>query len=230
VTDVIIRCYRSQDEAAIQEITYRTGFKGKDLTGRDYFDDKRLFFMMFIYYYTRYEPEHFFVAVDTGTDAVVGFIGGTTDTAAQERGFRRKVVWRIASRALLFTSWRYPQTFKTLAGMRHLVGDFEKHEETMAAIQAEYPAHLHINLLPEYQGLGLGTRLMERFEAHLIDQGVTGVHLQTSNHNQKAIPFYKKLGFTVASQVEVTSHPKLDDLQFLTFAKKLDAAPRTEGK
>jgi ribosomal protein S18 acetylase RimI-like enzyme len=230
VADVIIRSYRPQDEAAVQEITYRTGFKGKDLTDRDYFDDERLFFMIFIYYYTCYEPEHFFVAVNTGTGAVVGFIGGTTDTVTQERAFLRKMIWRIAARAVLFTSWRYPQTFKTLTGMSKMAGDFGRNRETIAAIHAAYPAHLHINLLPEYQGMGLGTRLMKRFEAHLVDQGVTGVHLQTSSHNQKAIPFYKKLGFAVVSQVQVTSHPTLNDLEFLTFAKTLGVPRKTAGE
>jgi ribosomal protein S18 acetylase RimI-like enzyme len=230
VADITIRNYQPSDEAAVQEITFRTGFKGSDLTGRNYFDDKRLFFVIFIYYYTRYEPEHFFVAVDTKDDTVLGFIGGTTDTAAQERGFQKKMPWRIASRALLITSWRYPRTFKTVMSMMRMMGDIQENEDKRSILRAEYPAHLHINLLPDYQSMGLGTRMMERFEEHLIGQGVKGVHLQTTSHNRKAIPFYKKMGFTIFSQVEATSHPGFDDLKLLTFVKKLAPAQGAVGE
>jgi len=222
VADVIIRSYRPGDEAAVEAITYRTGFKGEDLTGRGFVSDRWLCFLTSIYYYVRYEPAHFFVAVDTGKDAVVGFIGGTTDTGTQEKNFAKKIIPRIALRMFLFTIWRYPSSFWTLMKMTRMLGSLGDRKTIVAAIQSEYPAHLHINLLPEYQGQGVGTRLMRHFEAHLIDQGLKGVHLNTTNHNRKAVPFYHKMGFTVVSETEAKSHPVLDDLKLLTFAKKLD--------
>lgn len=217
---IIIRSYQKEDQVAVQDITYRTGFKGEDLTGRRYFDDSGLWFLIFIFYYTRYEPEHCFVAVDTSNSAVVGFICGTPDTVAQEEGFLKKVVPRIALRVFLFTLWRYPGTFKTLVGMAKLRGDLNE-KETVSAIQSEYPAHLHINLLPEYQRIGLGTRLVKRFEAHMIRQNVKGIHLQTTNHNHKAVPFYEKLGYAIVHETAVRSQPTFNDLSLLTFAKKL---------
>ncbi len=42
---------------------------------------------------------------------------------------------------------------------------------------AEYPAHLHIDLLPETQGQGLGRGLMETLFAELTRRGVRGLHL-----------------------------------------------------
>lgn len=57
-----------------------------------------------------------------------------------------------------------------------------------------FPAHLHINVLPHWQGRGLGRMLMTALESKLRDQGISGVHLLTSpeasNRN-----FYEKLGF-----------------------------------
>ena len=220
MADIIIRNYRWKDEAAIEDITYKTGFKGEDLTGRDFFDDRRLFFMLFIYYYTRYEPEHFFVAVDPSNDRVVGFICGATDTATQEKSFGRKMIPRIIARIFLYTTWRYPRTFKTLLGMMKGMGGLED-RATTATVRSDYPAHLHIDLLPEYQHKGLGTRLMSHFEEHLTRQGVTGVHLQTTNHNRKAVPFYKGLGYAIIHETAVKSHPVFDDLTLITFAKKL---------
>lgn len=213
---IIIRNYKPEDEAAIEDITYRTSFKGEDLTGRGFFDDSRLWFEMFIYYYTKYEPQHFFVAV--ANDTVVGFICGTTDTVAQQRAFRRKMIWRIVRRVLLHTIWRYPTAFRTLTRMR---GPVDNAKEAVPDLKTTYLAHLHINLLPEYQHLGIGTRLMRHFEAHLIDQGAKGVHLQTTNHNRKAVSFYEKMGFALIHETELRTHPELDDLKLLTFAKKL---------
>ena len=66
---IAIRPYQQADEAAVENITYQTGFKGQGLEGRDYFNDKRLFFMIFIAYYAHYEPEHFFVAVEDANHA-----------------------------------------------------------------------------------------------------------------------------------------------------------------
>lgn len=219
--DVIIRNYRLEDEAAVEDITYRTGFQGEDLTGRNFFDDRRLWFLMFNYYYARYEPEHYFVAVDASSDAVVGFICGTTDSAAQQRSFQRNVIWRIGTRVFLVTIWRYPRTFVNMLNMGRAMMSSLGDGEATAAIQADYPAHLHIDLLPERQRRGVGTRLMQHFEAHLIRHGAKGVHLQTSNHNRKAVPFYKKLGFAIVAETEIKSHPALDDMKLLTFAKKL---------
>ncbi len=220
MADVTIRSYRQEDQAAVEEITYRTGFKGEDLTGRGFIDDKWLCFLMSIYYYARYEPEHFFVAVDTDNDAVVGFIGGTTDTRVQKKGFALNIIPRIALRMFLYTIWRYPRSFVTMLKMAQMA-DSLGDRKTTAAIESEYPAHLHINLLPEYQNQGLGTRLIRHFEGYLTGQGASGVHLGTTNHNRKAVPFYVKMGFEVVSETVVRSHPVLDDLRLLTFAKRL---------
>lgn len=219
-TTCSIRPFQPADERAIEEITYRTGFKGEDLTGRGYFDDRRLFFLIFIGYYTRFEPEHCFVAEEQNTNRVVGFICGTPDTAVQESRFNQKMTWRIALRAFGFSSWRYPHSLKTLIKMlpkRAALPD----AEMIRQIEVEYPGHLHINLLPGFQGLGIGSRLMRHFETQMRNLGVPGLHLSTSNKNFKAVPFYHKMGFAIVRQSEIVPHPHFNDLRYLTFAKKL---------
>ena len=214
---VTIRPYQEQDEAAIEEIVYRTGYNGEDLTGLNYIDDKRLFFLIFAAYYVWHEPQHCFVAVDTDTNKVVGYIFGTTDTAAQEARSARLMNWRIYLHAFLVTSWRYPQTFRTLWQMRKM--EPESKGNNANDVVAKYPAHLHINVLPEYHGRGIGSQLIKRFEEHLIRLGVRGVHLETSNYNHKALPFYKKMGYTTMRELKLKSHPKLADFTVVFFAK-----------
>ena len=49
---------------------------------------------------------------------------------------------------------------------------------------------------PDYQGSGLGTKLVESAEAWL---GNIPIHLEVVTYNHKAITFYKKLGFVETS-------------------------------
>lgn len=61
----------------------------------------------------------------------------------------------------------------------------------------KYPAHLHINLLPEYQNSGYGSKMVEALLAELSSRGVKGVMLATDTDNDGAIRFYKRHGFKV---------------------------------
>jgi ribosomal protein S18 acetylase RimI-like enzyme len=59
----------------------------------------------------------------------------------------------------------------------------------------EFPAHLHIDLLPSTQGQGFGRVLMHRLLTALDEAGVPGVHLGVADENTGAKAFYAKLGF-----------------------------------
>lgn len=218
--EISIRKYQPQDESAIQAITYQTGFKGQGLVGRDFIEDQRLWFTIFMYYYIRYEPENCFVAVESANDHTFGYICGTPDTGAQVKCFNRKIVPRIIARLFTTTIWRYPRSFWNCLRMLPMLEDLDSNE--VGWIAGEFPGHLHINLLPEYHRQGIGSRLMMKFEEHLRALGVTGVHLETSNHNEKAVPFYYKHGYSLIREVGPVRHPLLDDLYLLTFAKMLD--------
>lgn len=215
---ISIRPYKPEDEKAIEEITFRTGFKGEDLTGMGYFDDQRLLYLIFIAYYPRFEPQHCFVAERLWDHQVIGFICGTPDTPTQKVKFFRHMVSRIAFRAFGFTLWRYPRTFINLMRMSQMRPAIQP--DTMRNIVDTYPAHLHINLLAGMHRQGIGTRLIHQFEQHLSVLGVPGVHLQTSNHNRKAVPFYHKQGYSLISNVAM-NHFMLPGLRLLTFGKIL---------
>jgi GNAT superfamily N-acetyltransferase len=60
---------------------------------------------------------------------------------------------------------------------------------------AEYPAHLHIDLLPDFQGTGHGRRLMQTFCRAVARAGAAGVHVAVVSGNRKALGFYRHLGF-----------------------------------
>lgn len=61
----------------------------------------------------------------------------------------------------------------------------------------KYPAHLHINLMPDYQGVGYGSTLMRELFSELDRRRIRGVMLEVDSYNTGAVEFYKKHGFKV---------------------------------
>ena len=66
----------------------------------------------------------------------------------------------------------------------------------------EYPAHLHIDLLPCLQGKGTGRALMNVLFTELKQLKVPGLHLGVSASNNGAVAFYQKLDFSVLEEHE----------------------------
>lgn len=118
---------------------------------------------------------------------MVGYIVAAPDSAAFEERLVR--------------DW-WPKVRRSLAGFRPAT----QHDETaLARIDvperrdpgqlADYPAHLHINILPEAQAGGWGRRLIETELDALRRAGVKGVQLGVSPTNPRASGFYEHLGF-----------------------------------
>jgi len=59
-----------------------------------------------------------------------------------------------------------------------------------------WPAHLHIDVLPEYQKQGCGRLLIEEFCRIAQKQGAKGVHLLMEASNEEAGKFYTRIGFS----------------------------------
>jgi GNAT superfamily N-acetyltransferase len=58
-----------------------------------------------------------------------------------------------------------------------------------------WPSHLHINLLPEARGRGVGDGLMNEWFSRLRQLGSPGCHLGTLAENTTAIAFFERVGF-----------------------------------
>lgn len=60
----------------------------------------------------------------------------------------------------------------------------------------DYPAHLHINLSNRFQGLGIGSKMIEHFCSALLVANceLNGVHIITSEDSRN-VNFYSKNGF-----------------------------------
>ncbi|RJL20850.1 GNAT family N-acetyltransferase [Bailinhaonella thermotolerans] len=181
---VIVRPYRESDRADLYDICVRTAHQGGD--SRHLYPDPDLMPSIFAAPYVRFEPELAFVA-DDGTRAV-GYIVGTADTARFVRAFREEWLPELAT--------RYPAPVAPPATpTEEMVALMHDPERMILPELADYPAHLHIDLLPGHQGAGHGRRLMTAFLGALAGQGVPAVHLGMVTANTGARAFYDRLGF-----------------------------------
>ncbi|PYC88288.1 GNAT family N-acetyltransferase [Streptomyces tateyamensis] len=191
----IIRPYRPTDRAAVADICVRTGLAGGD--SREVYPDLALLPSIFAEPYTVLEPELAFV-VDDGERAV-GYVLGTADTAEFVRRFRAEWLPRVAER--LPRPAGVPVTpGEQMAELLHTP------ERMLVPELADYPAHLHIDLLPSHQRAGYGRELIAALLGALNARGVGAVHLGMLAANAPAGAFYRRLGFR---ELAVPAAPEL---------------------
>ena len=65
----------------------------------------------------------------------------------------------------------------------------------------QYPAHLHIDILPDFQRQGWGSKLLEAFYGKMREVGVGGVHLGVLRESEGALKFYEGGGWRVCGEV-----------------------------
>jgi len=127
-------------------------------------------------YYIEYEPENCFVAVNEADEAI-----GSIFCAENYAKYRAR-----------FNKTYLPKEIK-LGGFKWIsaLGSYRLH----ARYAAQYPAHLHIDILDAYQRKGLGSKLVSSLSEHLKAKGIGGLMLTVGASNTKGINFYKKYGF-----------------------------------
>jgi ribosomal protein S18 acetylase RimI-like enzyme len=180
-----VRPFAAGDLDACYDICARTADLGGDARGQ--YSSDRMLGDLFAVPYATAEPEHAFV-VDAGDGSAVGYVVGTADTPRFVRWYRD--VWIPA------TADRMPPPGEsTPPNDARMLALHHRPERMLVPELAAYPAHLHIDLLPGWQGKGWGRALMRRLLAALHAGGVPAVHLGMVTANTRARRFYDRLGF-----------------------------------
>jgi ribosomal protein S18 acetylase RimI-like enzyme len=184
----VLRDATPADAPQLYRICLLTGDAGRDSSALH--ADPDLLGEVYVGPYLTVEPAVAGVAIDAG-GAALGYVLGTPDTTAFLSACDGQ--WWPALRdrhPLQATATHRTPADQSLVELIHapLVPDAE--------LVAAHPAHLHIDLLPEAQGQGLGRALIEWLLSRLAESGAHGVHLGVDPRNTSAIAFYKRLGFT----------------------------------
>jgi ribosomal protein S18 acetylase RimI-like enzyme len=188
MSDIVFRRYWSGDRAAVRHICYLTGYMGDpvDWQWRDF----ESFADMFSAYYTDHEPEHAWVAEIDGE--VRGYLLGCVDST-KAISSARYAGHHIVRRGLLFRPGTAGVLWRGFGDI--FVEGFRRNLPTSAFHDPRWPAHLHIDLLPEARGQGVGAGLVRRYFEDLAALGVAGCHIETIAENTGAIAFFESQGF-----------------------------------
>lgn len=167
----------------MRRVCLLTGDSGRDATGR--WSDDGLVPDVYLEPYLRYRDGVAWV-VDEG-EVAVGYLVGVADTADFARWWRRTWVEEFVARHGAVAehdeeTWLF-------------AGGTEPERMVVPTVVDAFPAHLHVDLLPQAQGRGWGRLLLRTFGEELVRLGVPGVHLGVGSDNVGAAAFYRRLGF-----------------------------------
>lgn len=146
---------------------------------------KHLILTTFCDYFIEQEGDNCFIAVDEN-DRAVGYVICAENYRKFKKVFRKEYVTRFKKSEI---------HFRTVATLSTFI---------QGVLKRKYPAHMHIDILPEYQRLGLGHKLMDALYKNLKEKGVKGVCLTMFTGNEKGKGFYTKYGFKLLKTIFTT--------------------------
>lgn len=182
-----IRPARPGDEPGAYYVCLKTGNFGDD--GEPFYrEDPDALGRIFVGPYLAFEPDFSLILEDA--QGICGYALAAPDSRAFYDRYERE--WRPRLCARFPAPTGDPATWTRVQQVYHA---YHHPDYFCPEPYADYPAHLHIDLLPRAQGRGYGRRMIEELLARLRARGVPGVHLGVSVHNRRAVGFYERLGF-----------------------------------
>ncbi len=164
-----IRKYQPRDKENCREICHKTASAPK------YVNSKDLVCALYCDYYVENESDNCFVVTNQEGNAI-GYILCAPNPKIYDEGIKP-----------------YLKKARELDFFESIGPWLECH--FLKGICKKYPAHLHIDILPEGQGQGAGSKLIHALESHLKTLGVKGVRLGVGGDNKGAHRFYERNGF-----------------------------------
>jgi GNAT superfamily N-acetyltransferase len=182
-----LRQLRSGDLNALYAISLATGHEGGDAS--HLYEDAKLMGHVYSAPYALLEPTLVLVVVDG--DEVVGFAAGAIDTLLWEDVLERN--WWPALRR------QYPDpeeaSFASWTADQRRASAIHHPERAPRDVVDAYPAHLHLNLLPDAQGKGVGLMLLKAWLELASKRGAAGVHVGVNRANLRALRFWSQNRF-----------------------------------
>lgn len=185
--EVMIRDYKVGDEVAAYHVCMKTGDFGAD--GEPFFqEDPDALGRIYVGPYLEFCPDFALMLEDD--QGVCGYALGTPDSRVFFQSYEQ--AWRPNLAASFPEPTGEPSTWSRVQETHYL---YHHPDYFCPDPYSEYPAHLHIDLLPRAQGHGWGRKMIEQLLERLRAVPVPGVHLGMSAKNESAYGFYQRLGF-----------------------------------
>ena len=184
--EYLIRQAKTSDMDDLYDICIRTGNNGED--ARYLYDNHEALGIYYVGPYVVFEQELAFVLEDKL--GVCGYVLGTKDT---------KLFFKVMTEEWLP---KYQKRFPMPEGDPESWNLDKKifaliHNPNVSIPDSlnDFPAHLHIDLLPRARKKGNGRRMIETLHKKLEMLGIRGVFLDVGINNLNAQSFYEKIGY-----------------------------------
>lgn len=182
---IFIREAIESDAVFLSKICLLTADAGK--SAESLHDYEELPGLIFAVPYVKLPKTWGFVLEDGSTGGVVGYVLGTTDTRYFEQ-YAREHWWPPLAEKYSKQNVTKPADAKYISMLQNM---FTASDPCIKFS----PAHLHINILEQYQRKGWGRKLINTALEHLKREGLEAVWLGFGRGNEAARKFYTRLGF-----------------------------------
>jgi GNAT superfamily N-acetyltransferase len=193
---LILRPFMSDDVDALYAISLATADAGADAS--PLYQDKHLVGAIYSVPYATLDPDLVVMAADE--EGVAGFVLGAVDTVSWEA--RLEQIWWPQLRR------RYPAPDPEARGSwtpdQRRMSMIHHPERAPIQVVREFPAHLHLNLLPRHQGRGVGTQLFHAWLRLANGRGASATHVGVNRANARAMAFWSKMGFRSITPPELS--------------------------
>ena len=200
--EYIIRQAKISDMDDLYDICIRTGNYGED--ARNLYNNHEALGIYYVGPYVAFEQDLAFVLEDKL--GICGYVLGTKDTKIFFKKMTEEWLPKYQKRFPMpdgdSEKWNMDQKIVALI-----------HNPRVSIPDSlnNFPAHLHIDLLPRARKKGNGRRMIETLHKKLKILGIKGVFLDVGINNLNAQSFYEKMGY---EKLQVT--PSQDGL-FMTY-------------
>ena len=185
----VVRKFQEEDRSGLYHVCLATGDSGANAL--DLYNQKEMLGEIYVGPYLTFQPDLSFTLIQ---DGVAGYALAALDTSSFENTLRNEW-WPLI---LEKYNGRSPENFNERE--KNLYSYIQNPPLRSKEIVAQYPSHLHIDLLEKAQGRGIGKAMMLLVLETLKEQGSPGVHLGMGAQNARAFTFYTKLGFTLLNK------------------------------
>jgi GNAT superfamily N-acetyltransferase len=187
----VVRRFQEEDRSGLYHVCLATGDSGA--SALHLYNEKDMLGEIYVGPYLSFQPD---LALTLIQDGVSGYALAALDTRSFEDTLSKQWWPLIQEKYNSGSPEKFNEREKGL--FEYIQNPPLRPEEVVN----EYPSHLHIDLLEQAQGRGIGKAMMHLLIETLREKGSKGVHLGMGATNARAFTFYTKLGFTLLDKNE----------------------------
>jgi GNAT superfamily N-acetyltransferase len=187
MSETVIRAFTDRDRPGLRRLFARAG-EGAPTESLWGHEDSEA--DVYLTPYMDLEPDSLFIA--WVGEEMVGYLTGCLDGTAMPSESARM---DAAIRKHRLVLRRRPAAFFARSLLDMAICTLRRQPTAGELDDPRWPSHLHMNVLPEARGSGVGAALMHRWLDRVREHGSPGCYLQTLVENTGAVRFFARMGF-----------------------------------